>query len=503
MTIKPLFIFEMANNHQGSVEHGKRIIAAMREAAAPFATRFRFAIKFQYRDLDSFIHPSMRNRADLKNVKRFLETRLERSHFAELLACVRENGFTAVCTPFDEISAVRIKEEGYDYIKIASCSFGDWPLMEAVAKTGLPVIASAAGSDMDTVRKVVSFFTHRRIPIALMHCVGEYPTPDERLHMNQIDFYRREFPDLTIGFSTHEAPDNMEPVKIAVAKGARIFEKHVGVPTATITLNGYSANPEQVRAWLSAAEAAFKLCGVENSRYVPSEKESADLNALKRGAFVKSNMAKGTALSAKDVYFAFPCNPGQILAQNFSKYTSIALNRDLAADEAIMRENVSMDEERRHLVTRYVAKIVSLLKASNAVVPINSTCDISHHYGLAHYEKVGLALIDCVNREYCKKLLVVLPGQEHPTHYHAKKEETFIVLHGELQVKSGGVEHIIRRGETMTVMRNMPHSFSSEQGCVFEEISSTHLDNDSYYEKQQDFVTPRKTTVFLTRDVLK
>ena len=28
---KPLFIFEMANNHQGSVEHGKNIISAMRE----------------------------------------------------------------------------------------------------------------------------------------------------------------------------------------------------------------------------------------------------------------------------------------------------------------------------------------------------------------------------------------------------------------------------------------------------------------------------------------
>ena len=29
---KPLFIFEMANNHQGSVEHGKRIIREMAEA---------------------------------------------------------------------------------------------------------------------------------------------------------------------------------------------------------------------------------------------------------------------------------------------------------------------------------------------------------------------------------------------------------------------------------------------------------------------------------------
>ena len=501
---KPLFIFEMANNHQGSVAHGKRIIAAMKEVAAPFMGRFRFAVKFQYRDLDTFIHPAMRDRMDIKNVKRFQDTRLSREEFSELLAHVREKGLFAVCTPFDEISAARVAEEGYDCIKIASCSFGDWPLMEAVAKTELPVIASAAGSDMETVRKVVQFFTNRSLSLTLMHCVGEYPTPDENLEMNQIDFYRREFPNLTVGFSTHEDPDNMEPVKIAVAKGARVFEKHVGLPTPEIALNGYSANPEQVRAWLAAADAAFRICGIENARYMPSTKEAADLAALRRGAFVKADkVVKGSVLSPKDIYFAFPCQPGQILAQDFSKYSRITPRVDLAKDAPILHANVSIDTQRQRMVAGYVVKIIELLKISNAVVPIGSSCDLSHHFGLENYEKTGLALIDCVNREYCKKLLVVLPGQSHPVHYHDRKEETFIVLHGDLKVCCGDAERIIRRGDTMVVERNTPHSFSSETGCVFEEISSTHFVDDSYYAQKDAFVYPRKTTVYLTKDVLQ
>jgi len=500
---KPLFIFELANNHQGCVEHGKRIIRAMNDAAAPFTDRFRFAVKFQYRDLDTFIHPSMKDRSDIKHVKRFMETRLSQPEFAELLACVRENSFLSVCTPFDEVSAQRVKEEGYDYLKIASCSLGDWPLMEAVAEMRLPIIASTAGSSMNTVRDVVSFFTHRRIPFSLMHCVGEYPTPDEHFQMNQIDYFRREFPDITIGFSTHEAPDNLEPVKIAVAKGARIFEKHVGVATDSIVLNDYSANPEQVRVWLNAADATFKLCGIENIRHTPTEKELADLAALKRGAFVKiDKIEPETELNAEDVYFAFPCQPGQVLAQDFTKYSRIVLKRGHAKNDAVMRENVFMDESRRLLVAKYVGQIVSLLKASNAVVPVDSTCALSHHYGLENYEKTGLALIDCVNREYCKKLLVVLPGQNHPIHYHTEKEETFIVLHGDLKVTCQDREHFLYKGETMTVERGMPHSFTSEQGCVFEEISTTHFYNDSYYEKQSEFVSPRKTEVFLTTEVL-
>ena len=44
-----LFIFEMANNHQGSAEHGIRIVDAVAEVAREFAVRG--AVKLQLRDL--------------------------------------------------------------------------------------------------------------------------------------------------------------------------------------------------------------------------------------------------------------------------------------------------------------------------------------------------------------------------------------------------------------------------------------------------------------------
>jgi len=45
----------------------------------------------------------------------------------------------------------------------------------------------------------------------------------------------------------------LSPLKIAIAKGAQIFEKHVGIKTDKYSLNAYSATPEQVRQWLQAA----------------------------------------------------------------------------------------------------------------------------------------------------------------------------------------------------------------------------------------------------------
>ena len=49
-----LFILDLANNHQGSVEHGLGIIQSMAEVVNRH--QVRAAIKFQFRQLDTFIH---------------------------------------------------------------------------------------------------------------------------------------------------------------------------------------------------------------------------------------------------------------------------------------------------------------------------------------------------------------------------------------------------------------------------------------------------------------
>lgn len=499
---KPLFTFEMANNHQGSVEHGLRIIKELERVTADYRDAFDFAVKFQYRDLDTFIHPDYKGREDIKNVKRFQDTRLTEEQFLTLKKAVEEAGFFTMCTAFDERSVDRIVKHGYDIIKIASCSFRDWPLLEKVATVDLPIIASGAGSNMEEVDRFLSFFEHRNKKIALMHCVAEYPTPNEHLQMNQITLYKNRYPSIPIGFSTHEAPDNMEPIKMAVAKGAVIFEKHVGVPTDTITLNGYSANPEQVAEWLKAAKEAYKMCGVEGRRYVPTEKEKSDLEALERGVFARGDVNSGTSLDNRNVFYAFPRIPGQLTASDMSKYKKYVVKKDFKANEPIMKSDADCLEERGR-VKEIVTEVMKLLKKGNVVVPKNSSCSISHHYGLDRYEEVGVTIIDCINREYCKKLLIVLPGQSHPTHYHKLKEETFTVLYGTLDVVADGVASQVIKGESMVVERGVAHSFASKEGCVFEEISTTHYANDSFYEKESEFVSPRKTSVYLTSEMLE
>lgn len=490
---RPLFIFEMANNHMGNVEHGLRIVRAMHEVSKDFP--FNIGIKLQYRDIDTFIHPDYQKRTDLKFVKRFSETRLSWEDYKRIKDQMHECGMLAICTPWDEISVDRIEEHGYDFIKIASCYWTDWPLLERIAKSHLPVIGSVAGVGLEDIDKVVSFFRHRTRPFSIMHCVGEYPTRDENLQLNQIELLKRRYPDLEVGYSTHERPDNVDAVKVAIGLGATVFEKHVGVPTDTITLNAYSANPEQVRAWLASAASAFAMCGIEGERYKFTEDEIRTLRALQRGVFAKTPIAAGEMLRAEKIFYAMPNSEGQIVANDMSKYANYYAERSIAVNQPAMSAGVRACDSRER-VHHAISEVRKLLKKSKVIVPGQLELEISHHYGMEQFEKFGSTIITVVNREYCKRVIVLIPGQTHPEQWHKQKDETYHILHGEINLTLGGVTCIRKANDIVIIPRGVHHGFSTRTGTVIEEVSSYYTQGDSFYtDATIEANTNRKTFV--------
>ena len=75
-------IYEMANNHMGDIDHGLKIIEEFSVLSKSFDMDFSF--KFQFRDLDTFIHPNYKG-ADLKFIK------LVYSDERQLLVRIRAN----------------------------------------------------------------------------------------------------------------------------------------------------------------------------------------------------------------------------------------------------------------------------------------------------------------------------------------------------------------------------------------------------------------------------
>jgi len=478
MNRRPLFIYEMANNHMGDVEHGIRIVKELKTASEGFP--FAFCVKLQYRDITSCIHPAYKDRFDLKYVKRFSETHLKWDEYRTLKDAIVEAGFLSMCTPWDENSVDKIVEHGFDFMKIPSCYVSDWPLLERISQYNLPIVASTAGEPLEEVDRVVSFFKHRDKSLAIMHCVGEYPAPDHHLHLGQIHLLKKRYPELEIGYSTHERPDNFEAVKIAVAMGAVMFEKHVGVPSSKYALNAYSATPTQVRGWLESASEALTMIGDPEKRYPAPPGEQAALRDLARGAFVKNAVCAGQTVHPSNVFFAMPNMADQLVAQDFSKYCEYIAHKDIPANGAVMTGDVST-RNTREIVHKIVSDVKNLIRKSKVQVPGQCDLEISHHYGLEKFRETGITAITVVNREYCKRLMVVLPGQKHPEQWHNQKDETYHILYGDVTVELDGQKSTHKSNSVVTIAHGIRHSFWTTHGAIIEEVSSSYSMNDSFY----------------------
>jgi N-acetylneuraminate synthase len=160
---------------------------------------------------------------------------------------------------------------------------------------------------------------------------------------------------------------------------------------------------------------------------------------------------------------------------------------------------VTLPEPSDVLVLKHAVHEVKAL-LHEARIPLDSSFKVeySHHYGVQRFREVGAVIIECMNREYCKKLIVQLPRQRHPSHFHTLKEETFQVLYGDLHVDLDGMHHHLVPGQTLLVQPGVWHSFRTDSGVVFEEISTTHHSNDSTYRDKainQLASSERKTRV--------
>ncbi len=234
-------------------------------------------------------------------------------------------------------------ELGLPLVKIASSDINDWFLIEKIAKTRKPVIASTGGSSLKDLDDLVTFFDNRNIPLAVNHCVSLYPTEDSELELNQIDFLKNRYPNHTVGLSTHESHDWTSSIMMAYAKGARTFERHIDIQTDGVPVSPYCSLPDQVDMWFKAFHRARQMCGGSGSASrMPPERETRYLDGLVRGVYAKRDLPQGHLLlherMDEDVYLAIPLQKGQISCRELM--TGEILLRDIKKDEPIMIDTI-------------------------------------------------------------------------------------------------------------------------------------------------------------------
>ena len=469
---KNLYIFEMANNHSGSISSAKKIIDQCALVAKKFS--INAAIKLQYRNLKNFIHPKYINNNENKHVRRFLETEISIKEFNILVNYIKKKGLIAISTPFDESSVDLCINQKLPIIKVASCSMSDWPLLEKISSTKKPVIISTGGHSLESIDKVYNFFIHRNVDFALMHCVSIYPTPKKDLNLNLIKKFKNRYPNIYIGYSGHENPEDFETVKMAVSTGAEILERHVGIDDIN-PLNKYSLDKIQLDKWVSSSKEAKQILGFEDKKIL-TKLETNSIKELARGVYCKKEIKKNELITKDKIYFAMPVQKNQLTSGDYN--VSIKSSKIYKKNDPIIDLPKKPDFFK---IRRLIHIFKGMFNEANVTIGNNYEIELSHHYDMEKFEKVGALLITIINRDYCKKLIAQLPGQSHPSHYHEKKEETFHILSGSMTVKRNDETFNLKKGDTLLIQRRDVHSFKTKTGVIFEEISTKHIKNDSFY----------------------
>ena len=336
-----LFVLEMANNHWGSMDRAETIIRSFAEIVRKHGVKA--AIKMQFRDVDTFIHPDFRGDGE-RYIKKTEMTKLTYGEFRELTELITSEGCMPMATPFDEKSVQWCEDLDYKIIKIASSDINDWSLLSRVAKAGKPVIISTGGASEHQIDAAVTFFNKSEIPIAINHCVSLYPSDDDQLELSQIDYLKSRYPENVIGFSTHEHTDWSSSMLMSYAKGARTWERHIDIDDGKMAVSPYCSLPHQIDEWFYAYKKATEMNGSYlNERRPVCQQETDYLNNLVRGVYARCEVPKGTVVDEKNFhqffYQAIPLQRGQLSGQESIFGARIA--RDLVKGEGLFIESVS------------------------------------------------------------------------------------------------------------------------------------------------------------------
>lgn len=335
--LNELFVLELANNHWGQLDRGKKIIHQFGEVVR--SNNIHAAIKLQFRNVDSFIHKKYKGNTDNRYIWKTEKTKSSKEFYAELIKHIKLVNCIPMATPFDEESVDWCKEFDLKIIKIASSDINDWNLIKKIAPLKNPVIISTGGAYDKNINDVVQFFDNRSIPIAINHCVSKYPSENSELELNQIDYLKTQFPDKIIGLSTHEYHDWSSSMLISYAKGVRTWERHIDIDDGNFEISKYCSTPNQIDTWFKAYHTAKTMCGGSLiERRIIDEKETSYLHSLYRGLYFNSNMKKGQLVTNDNLYAAIPYlkNINHISSRDFIE--NDILTKDVSIDDPLTKD---------------------------------------------------------------------------------------------------------------------------------------------------------------------
>ena len=296
-------VAEIGHNHQGSVETCKELFLSAKNAGAN-------AVKLQKRDNESLFSKEAYNKPyDNPNSygrtygehREFLE--FNRHQYLELQKYASELGLDFFATAFDIPSADFLEELDVPAYKFASGDLKSTRLLQHVAKFGKPMIMSTGGASLEDIERAYDAVMPTNSQLCIMQCTGGYPPEWHELNLRVIDTLRNKFPDIVIGFSSHDSG-----IAMAIAGymlGARIIEKHFTLNRAMKgTDHAFSLEPGGMTKMIRDLRRLRLALG--DGEKIAYKSEDAPITKMGKSLVAKNNLPIGHVVRDDDIAMKSP-----------------------------------------------------------------------------------------------------------------------------------------------------------------------------------------------------
>jgi N,N'-diacetyllegionaminate synthase len=301
---RSLLIAEVGINHNGDWELAKRSIELAARAGAT-------AVKFQNYRTEEFISDHTLTYQYVSQGKPVVESQFEMFKRLELPSewipglktICDENDVLFLSTPTGTSGVDDLVRVGVPMLKNSSDFLQHIPLIQAMARTGLPTIISTGMATLPDIEQAVTAYREAGgKDLILLHCTSTYPTPPTEVNLRRIQALAKTF-DCRVGLSDHSM--GIVAALGAVALGARIIEKHFTVDRA---LPGpdhrFSADPEE---WSQLVHSVRELESCLGSAAIaPAASEHFGRGEFRLSCVAAKDLPAGHCLTESDIAFRRP-----------------------------------------------------------------------------------------------------------------------------------------------------------------------------------------------------
>ncbi|MBV9573582.1 MAG: N-acetylneuraminate synthase family protein, partial [Acidobacteriales bacterium] len=208
------------------------------------------------------------------------------------------------------------------------------PLIEEMARTGLPTVISTGMATRAEINDAVQAFRSAGgRNLILLHCTSSYPTAPADLNLRKIAALREEF-ECPTGLSDHS--EGTVAAMAAVALGACMIEKHF---TLDKTLPGpdhhFSADPEEFRKMAQGVRMVETMLGT--AELGPASSEQSGRQEFRLSCVADRQLPIGHRLTESDIAFRRPGigfppkDAGKLIARHLAR--SIAAGHIFRAED--------------------------------------------------------------------------------------------------------------------------------------------------------------------------